>query len=137
MTMRRKILIALLAVVMLAGVALLPLVAKSRASADPREIALVARGMSFYLADGPAIPNPTLMVLPGERVRFVLQNVDPGLNHNFAVKDWDLTMDEIKGEGVAAIEVTIPETAGRYEYTCTPHAVMMKGTIEVRAGQSR
>lgn len=137
MIMRRNLAIALLAVVMLAGIALLPLVANSPASAEPREIPLVARGMSFYLAGDPSTPNPTLVVLPGERVRFVLRNVDAGLNHNFAVNDWDVMMDELKGEGVATIDVTVPDAVGRHQYTCTPHAVMMKGIIEVRAGHTR
>jgi plastocyanin len=137
MTMRRNLTIGILAIVVLAGVTLLPLVANSRSAASTREIALVARGMSFYLAGDPSTPNPTLVVRPGERVRFVLENVDAGLNHNFAVPGWSVATDEIKGKGTASIEVAIPEDAGRYEYTCTPHAIMMKGTIEVRAGHVR
>jgi plastocyanin len=135
--MRKYLSVSLLALVVLAGVSLLPLVAKSRSGATTREIALVARGMSFYLATDPSSPNPTLVVAPGERVRVVLRNVDAGLNHNFAVPDWKVAMDEIEGEGLAAIDVSVPESPGRYEYTCTPHAVMMKGVIEVRAGSPR
>jgi plastocyanin len=137
MTMRRYLGITVLAIVVLAVVTLLPLVANSRSAPKTREIALVARGMAFYLAGEPANPNPTLPVLPGERIRFVLENVDAGLTHNFAVPDWDVATEELEGRGTATIDVTIPDAVGRYEYTCTPHAVMMRGTIEVRAGGSR
>jgi FtsP/CotA-like multicopper oxidase with cupredoxin domain len=38
-----------------------------------REITLVARGMAFYLENGD-LPNPTITVKPGERVRIMLRN---------------------------------------------------------------
>ncbi len=132
--MRRKLFIGLFFVAIFAGVALFPLIAKS--SSEPREIVLVARGMSFYLADDLSTANPTLVVSPGERVRFVLRNSDAGLTHDFAVRAWEVAIGEIQGEGVDSIDVTIPTEAGRYPYTCTPHAVMMKGVIEVRADAS-
>ena len=65
---------------------LLPLAATSTPVA--REITLVTRDMAFYL-EGDTRPNPTIRLQAGERVRFVLRNLDPGIDHNLAIDDWD------------------------------------------------
>lgn len=98
----------------------------------PREIVLVARGMAFYLP-GDERPNPPLRFRPGERVRLVLKNDDPGFVHNFAVPAWTVTMRKLKSGEVGAVEFLVPEEVGRYEYRCTPHGQMMRGTIDVTA----
>ena len=48
----------------------------------PREITLVVRGMAFYL-EGNELPNPTITVTAGERVRVVLRNEERGIAARF------------------------------------------------------
>jgi len=142
---------ALLVVAAIGALALVPIVARdalpgvdNSASAnrstgapsrDPaldavREIHLVARDMTFYIA-GQAAPNPTLQARPGERIRLVLSNTDVGMSHDFAIRSWRVNTKLLKGKGQASIEFTVPATRGTHEYSCTPHAEMMGGTIVV------
>jgi plastocyanin len=112
------------------GVALvLPLVAE-RAPA-PREIVLVARGMTFVLDGSPAAVNPALHLSPGERVRFVLRNETAGIVHDFAVPAWNVAMDPVDGGHSGAVTFTVPGQPGTFVYECRPHAQMMRGTLEV------
>lgn len=138
---------ALLVVAAIGALALVPIVARdaltgveSSASAsgsagDPardyiREIHLVARDMTFYVA-GQDAPNPTLQARPGERIRIVLNNTDVGMSHDFAIRSWRVNTRLLKGKGEARIEFTVPTARGTYDYSCTPHAEMMSGTIVV------
>ena len=100
-----------------------------------REIELLARDMTFYLAgDTEAGPNPTLWMEAGEEVRIVLRNQDPGITHNFAVTAWNVSMKAFQGEGAPrSVLVRAPQRPGRFEYVCTPHSAMMAGVIEVVA----
>lgn len=109
----------------------LPLAAGPGASAPTRDIVLVARNMAFYL-EGDPTPNPTLRVQAGERVRLVLRNADPGVTHNFAVADWGIATRDLRGEESGHLEFLVPDAPGPREYQCTPHAAMMRGTIDVR-----
>ena len=95
-----------------------------------REIHLVARDMTFYIA-GQDAPNPTLQARPGERIRIVLSNTDVGMSHDFAIRSWRVNTKLLKGKGQASIELTVPSIRGAHEYSCTPHAEMMGGTIVV------
>jgi hypothetical protein len=138
---------ALLVVAAIGALALVPIVARdaltdadssaivtgSTAAPSPddvREIHLVARDMTFYLA-GQSAPNPTLQARPGERLRIVLSNTDVGMSHDFAIRSWRDHTQILKGKGQASIEFTVPTTRGTHEYSCTPHAEMMSGTIAV------
>ena len=96
-----------------------------------REIVLVARNMAFYL-EGDPTPNPTLRLHAGERVRLVLRNADPGMTHNFAVAEWGIASGDLHGEGFSHLEFLVPTVPGPRAYECTPHAAMMRGTIDVR-----
>lgn len=98
----------------------------------PQEIVLVARGMAFRL-DGDARPNPPLVLRAGARVRLVLRNDDAGFVHNFAVPAWELTTPFLRAGEEHAVEFRVPDRPGRYDYRCTPHGQMMRGTIEVAA----
>jgi plastocyanin len=97
-----------------------------------REIALVARGMAFYLLDDPLTPNPTIRLKAGERVRVVLRNEDRGITHDFAVPAIDAALDRIDWKEENAVTFDVPETPGLYEYTCRPHTLMMRGQIIVQ-----
>ena len=96
------------------------------------EVVLVAREMAFYRDGDFDTPNPPLLFEAGSRVRLVLRNEDPGMKHNFAVPSWDLATRELHGQGVAHVEFVVPDAKGLQAYECTPHARMMRGTIEIR-----
>ena len=97
----------------------------------PREIRLVARDMTFYI-EGQDEPNPPLTLRAGERVRVVLRNEDAGMSHDFVIKALNVGTPLLDGKGQQAIvEFRAPEKKGTHEYTCTPHAAMMKGTIAI------
>ena len=97
-----------------------------------REITLVARGMAFFLESDPAIPNPTLMLKAGERVRITLRNEERGFTHDFAVPAIDAATDLINWNQDADVTFDAPDRPGTYDYVCEPHAMMMRGRIIVQ-----
>jgi FtsP/CotA-like multicopper oxidase with cupredoxin domain len=96
----------------------------------PREITLVVRGMAFYL-DGNELPNPTITVKAGERVRVVLRNEERGIQHDFAVPAMNAAVDLIGWNQASDVTFTVPETPGVYDYWCRPHMLMMRGKIVI------
>lgn len=102
------------------------------ASQPGRQVVLVVRHMAFYIEGDFERANPPLEFRAGERVRLVLRNEEVGMRHNFSVPAWDVATTELNGEGSTRLEFVVPKTAGRQEYVCTPHAAMMRGTIEIR-----
>ena len=119
---------ALLVAVGIGAVALLPLVAEP--APEVREIVLVSRNMKFYL-EGESTPNPTIRVEPGEQVRFVLRNADPGFVHWFAIDAWGVKVGPLTANETGSIVTRVPDESGRLEYSCTPHPRMMRGTVQV------
>jgi hypothetical protein len=109
-------------------IGLIPLVAGSKP--EPREIRLVARNMTFYL-DGESAPNPTLKVKAGEEIRIVLRNEEPGMTHDFAVASLSVGVEPLRGLGVVSLVFRAPAQPGSHEYVCTPHSMMMRGTLLV------
>lgn len=99
----------------------------------PREILIVARGMTFTLAGDADMPNPVIRVRPGERITLTLENDAPGLMHDFRIPAWGVKTDQIRGGESSTVSFIVPSEVGRYEYTCGPHSTMMKGFIEVSA----
>ena len=113
--------------------ALLPILASSRATGtpSPREIRIVVRDMTFYV-EGQDEPNPTLRLRAGEQIRLVLRNEDPGMSHDFAVSSWRVMTPLLNARGAEAVVVfRVPQRRGSYTYSCTPHATIMRGTIQV------
>jgi plastocyanin len=113
--------------------ALLPILASSRATGtpSPREIRIVVRDMTFYV-EGQDEPNPTLRLRAGEQIRLVLRNEDPGMSHDFAVGSWRVMTPLVTARGAEAVVVfRVPQRRGSYTYSCTPHATIMRGTIQV------
>jgi plastocyanin len=96
------------------------------------EVVLVARDMAFYRDGDFESANPPLRFAAGARVRLVLRNEEPGMKHNFAVPALDVATRDLNGEGVARVEFAVPDRKGRLAYECTPHSLMMRGTIEIR-----
>lgn len=98
-----------------------------------REIVLEAREMAFFTPGGHE-PNPPLSLHPGERVRIVLVNRDPGMTHDFAVDDLGVSTPALAGDGSrAAVLLVAPASPGRHDYVCTFHRRLMRGRLEVVA----
>jgi plastocyanin len=119
--------VAVVAVVLLIG----GLLTAGSLTPPSREIVLVARGMAFFAPDDPSTPNPTITVRAGERVRVVLRNEDRGITHDFALPAVREATDMIDWNEESSVVFSAPETPGRYEYTCQPHTLMMRGTLLV------
>ena len=96
-----------------------------------REITLVARGMAFYLEDGD-LPNPTITVKPGERVRILLRNEERGIRHDFAVPSLRAALEPLGWNESGYVIFEAPDVPGLYEYWCRPHKMMMRGQIVVQ-----
>jgi hypothetical protein len=107
------------------------LVAIGCAGSRPREIVLIARGMSFVLPERPDEANPVIPLRAGERVRLVLKNEAPGLLHDIRIPAWDVQVDQIRAGQTAEVTFVVPEGPGRTEYRCQPHGELMKGFVEV------
>ncbi|HYU77730.1 MAG TPA: plastocyanin/azurin family copper-binding protein [Vicinamibacterales bacterium] len=99
----------------------------------PREVLLVARGMTFNLASTPNHANPVIHLRAGERVRITLRNDALGLMHDFEIPSWDVKSEQIRGGQTTSVLFTVPEREGRVEYICRPHSSLMHGYIEVSA----
>lgn len=122
--------VGLIVVSILGGVALLARSVSTSLPAAPREVRLVARDMAFFV-EGDSTPNPTLRFRAGEHVRIVLRNDDAGMDHDIAIGSWDVGSALLEGKGETAFEFQVPKRRGSETYACTPHAVMMRGAIEV------
>ena len=122
--MRRLRLTAYAAIALSVGIAI-------SCSGSPREIVVIARGMTFVLADEPDEPNPVISMRAGERVRLVLKNEAPGLLHDLGIPEWGVQVTQIRAGESAEVTFTVPTQTGRYEYLCRPHSELMKGVVEV------
>jgi plastocyanin len=128
----RIVAIAVLLLIVVAGGVILPATGVWPPARSPeRQITLVARNMAFYLENDPSTPNPTIQVKPGERVRIVLQNRDRGMVHDFAVPALRAALDLVPWNEDGDVMFEAPARPGTYEYTCRPHAAMMRGTIVI------
>jgi hypothetical protein len=99
----------------------------------PREIVVVARGMTFMLPSDPDTANPVIRMRPGEQIALTLENDAPGLIHDFRIPAWNVRSDQIRSGESTMVSFRVPDEVGRYEYTCGPHASLMRGFIEVTA----
>jgi plastocyanin len=96
-----------------------------------RDIVLVARGMAFVLEEAPAVPNPTIQLRAGERVRLVFKNEAPGLLHDMVIPGLGVEIPQIRTGETRELIFTVPAAPGRHEYRCRPHAEMMRGVVNV------
>ena len=108
--------------------ALLPVMTQSRVD---REVSLVVRDMTFYVAGDLDRPNPVLTLRRGERVRIVLKNDERGMTHDFAVPAFGAATSLVSWNEQDDVVITAPDQPGTYEYVCNPHRLMMKGTLTV------
>ena len=127
-TMKRKLaggsiataLLTLLIVTVLAN----PFATRGDTTPEVREIVLEAKDLAF------GGDNPTLHVKPGERVRLVVRNNDPGILHSISVPGIDSEVRHIKYGEEVTVDLTIPES-GSFQYVCPQHAPSMQGRIVV------
>ena len=110
-------------------VSLLPMLASSDLGRT-RELRLIVKDMTYYVEGNPE-PNPTLVFRAGEKVRVVLKNEDPGMDHDFTVPRWEVKTKLLEGRGQDAVVIKVPKARGSDTYVCTPHAKMMRGTVRV------
>ena len=107
-------------------------VTSAGAREEVREIHLVARGMSFYLEADPATANPTHRRQPGRaRTRRPPQR-DARHRHDLAIATMAAAIAPLAAGETGVLDLQVPDRPGRHEYDCRPHAVMMKGVLEVR-----
>ena len=97
----------------------------------PREITLVVRGMAFHLEEG-GLPNPTIRLKAGERVRIVLRNEERGIRHDFASPAMQAALDPIGWNETGDVTFVVPDAPGSYDYWCRPHMLMMRGKLIVQ-----
>jgi plastocyanin len=89
-----------------------------------REVVLEARDLAFN------VDNPTIEALPGERLRIVVRNTDPGVVHSITIPGLMEDVVRVEYGRQVSFQVTIPES-GRFEYICPQHAPRMKGELVV------
>lgn len=90
-----------------------------------REVRLTARGARFEPA--------YVEAAPGETLRFVLDNQDPGVAHNLHIEAGPsgvFRTEPAQGPGVQELKVRV-ERPGRYMYWCDAHVTTMRGTLVV------
>jgi plastocyanin len=110
---------------------ILAVLAPALSKTPSREITLVVRDMAFYLEGDSKMPNPTLEIKAGERVRVTLRNQDRGIAHDFAVPFLGKAVDQLGWNESDDVVFTAPKQPGTYQYECQPHRLMMRGTIRV------
>jgi hypothetical protein len=113
------------------AVVLLGVLAVAVTRPAPREITLVVRGMAFFL-ESSDLPNPTIVVAPGERVRIVLRNEERGIQHDFAAPRLGAAIDLLGWNESDTVTFVAPSVPGVYDYWCRPHMMMMRGRIMVK-----
>jgi plastocyanin len=100
---------------------------------EPRTIVLVARNMAFVREGVSAPLNPTVRLRAGERVRFVIRNQDPGMKHDLTIQALGLRSRTLAEGEMDALVFTVPSGASVVDYTCSFHAVLMRGSLAVEA----
>jgi hypothetical protein len=114
-------------------VASLLIVAGISGCAHPRTIIVVCRSMAFFVAGDPT-PNPAITVHTGETVALELRNEDgPGILHDLAIDPLNVATPLLLPGQVARVTFTAPGRPGSFDYYCRPHALTMRGVLNVVA----
>jgi len=77
--------------------------------------------------------NPDIYLLPGETVRFVITNLDPGMTHEFKIRGTDIKTRALEFGEQDSIIFQTPETENDLMYICSWHALSMRGNLFVRS----
>ncbi len=98
---------------------------KRDSTGDPvRTIVLTAKGMKFNAT------NPTIDLEPGEWIRIVMRNEDPGMKHDLAIPQLGLRSAVTEAGESTVLSFRVPES-GLLTYLCSFHPISMKGTFYV------
>lgn len=92
-------------------------------------VVLTAKDMKFNMS------NPTIAVAPGEIVRIVIRNEDPGMKHDLLIPQLQLRTPVLEFGDEAVLQFRVPKT-GSLEYLCSFHPISMRGLLEVVDFQS-
>lgn len=99
----------------------------------PRTIVVTCRNMAFLLPGDPTA-NPIVRVTSGEAIRLELRNEDgPGVLHDLAIDALGVATELVQPGQISVVTFTAPDRPGRYDYYCRPHALVMRGTLDVVA----
>jgi plastocyanin len=89
--------------------------------------------MAFFVA-GDTTPNPTIQVKTGEAVVVEVHNEDgPGVLHDFAIDPLSVATALLQPGQSATVTFTVPDRPGPLDYYCRPHALTMRGIVNVVA----
>ena len=77
--------------------------------------------------------NPDIYLLPGETVRFVITNLDPGMTHEFKIRGTDIKTRALEFGEQDSIIFQTPQTENDLLYICSWHALTMRGNLFVRS----
>ncbi len=91
-----------------------------------REIKLEIRSMAF------AGNNPDLHVRPGETVRFIIHNLDPGMKHEFQIPGTDITTRLLEYGEKDTVLYQAPDEEKEMQYICNRHSLVMHGRLSVK-----
>jgi len=92
-----------------------------------RVIDLVIKDMTF------GNNNPDIYLMPGETVRFVITNLDPGMTHEFKIRGTDIKTRALEFGEQDSLTFQAPETENDLMYICSWHALSMRGNLFVRS----
>jgi plastocyanin len=89
--------------------------------------------MAFFLP-GDSTPNPTITVRAGEAIALEVRNEDgPGVLHDFAIDSLNVATGLLLPGQAAHVTFTAPDRPGPLDYYCRPHALTMRGVVNVVA----
>lgn len=128
MAVQTRVRVGVIVSTLLMAAVLLPIIGLSRG--HDRDVRLVVIDKTFYL-EGQSLPNPTLKLHAGERIRLILRNEDEGMRHDLKIGAWNVAVPPIEGKGERALTFRVPDSRAVVSYACTPHSASMLGSIEV------
>lgn len=89
--------------------------------------------MAFFIPGDPT-PNPVITARAGETIALEVRNEDgPGVLHDFAIDPLQVATGLLLPGQVARVTFTVPDRPGTLDYYCRPHALTMRGVVEVVA----
>ena len=89
-----------------------------------RTIVMTAKDMKFDVT--------TILIAPGESIRIILRNDDPGMKHDLVIPDLGIRTPVLETGEEAVLEFVAPDF-GVLEYFCSMHPVSMFGFLGVAA----